>query len=84
MKSKIKPNPIRKTVLTIISEHIGVDVKEIKDEDIFTEDLHMRATDLTDIVEKISQKGIDITKIDFEKTTTVGDLIDTLIIEEEF
>ena len=84
MKNKIKPSPIRKAVLTIISEHIGVDTKEVKDEDVFSEDLHMRATDLTDILEKISQEGIDITKIDLEKTTTVGDLIDTLITEEEF
>ncbi len=84
MKNDIKSNPIRKIVLTIISEHIGVDAKEIKDEDMFSEDLHMRATDLTDVLEKISQKEIDITKIDFEKTTTVGDLIETLITEEEF
>ena len=84
MKNKIKPNPIKKMVLTIISEHIGVDAKEIKDEDMFSEDLHMRATDLTDVLEKISQKGIDITKIDFENIETVGDLIDTLITEEEF
>ena len=84
MKNKIKPSPIRKTVLTIIAEHIGVDTKEIKDEDVFSEDLHMRATDLTDVLEKISQKGINTSKIDFENMTTVEDLVDTLVTEEEF
>lgn len=71
-------NDIRERVKRILADFLGVDLEDIETETLFTEDLHMKPTDLADFTVKLDEAGIDTTDVDFSEIETFGDLIDTL------
>lgn len=70
------------SLILLISDHLGVDKSDITEEDNFKDDLHMSASDLTDLAELIQDKW-SIANIDFSKISTVGDLVDYIELEGE-
>jgi len=73
---------IIKSIKNILALQIGVDPEDIKDEDTFSEDLHMTATDLADFVENLRKKNIDTSNMNITSIKTVSDLVEALSSEE--
>ncbi len=73
---------IQKIVKRVLAEQIGVDPKDIKDEDVFADDLHMTAANLSDFLETLGKQDVDVTKIDLTEITTVEELIEILSSQE--
>ncbi len=69
---------IKKEVLKALSDHLGVEPDDIEEEDSLTQDLHMRASDLSDFMETLQTLNIETEKVDLTKVETVNDLIDAL------
>lgn len=62
----------------IIATNIGVEADDIHDDDDLREDLHMNASDLTDLVEKLDEGGFEVTKLDLSSIETVEDLVEAI------
>lgn len=66
----------------LLAQYLGLEPEDISDDDSLVGDLHMSATDLTDFVETLGDKGIDTSPLDLPNIETVSDLIESLISEE--
>ena len=66
----------------ILAEQIGADVDDIHDDDALREDLHMSSSDLTDLVQALSNGGYNIQKLNLLEIETVADLIENLVHED--
>ena len=75
-----KPTP--EYIKGLLAEQIGVEPDDIKDEDAFSDELHMSAADLSDFSESLTNSGIDTSKLDLTQIETVGDLLEALSSEE--
>jgi len=66
-----------------ISDLIGVDAEDIEDSNILLEDLHMGATELTELLNILHNKGIgvDVDKMNFSQVHTVEDLLHELDVD---
>ena len=67
---------VKITVIGIISEQIGVNPSDIKLEDRLGGDLHMSASDISDLSVKLKEKDLDLSEINLE--TTVESLVEDL------
>lgn len=74
-------NPNNKIVRLSLSEILGIGPEDINSDDSLTHDLHLKPTDLTDLMEKLTDAGLDTSKIDFSQIDTVSDLEEFLEIE---
>lgn len=74
------PNPknIKSKVKETLAMHLGLDTEDINDEDSLEHDLHMHASDFSDIFSKLEEKGLDTSKVNFAEIDTVSDLIENL------
>lgn len=66
------------SVKTLIARGLGIETQDISDDDSLTEDLHMRATDLTDLLEALSENDFDTSRLDLTAIETVSELIEAL------
>ena len=73
---------IEKKVKDILSEQLGTEPEDIKNNDSFSDNLNMRPSDISDFFSKIEESSIDKKNIDIEEVQTVGDLIEYLSAEE--
>lgn len=66
-----------------ISELIGVESQDIEYSNTLLEDLHMGASELTELFSMLNNNGIgiDVDKIDFTQLVTVEDLMHELDID---
>ena len=71
-------NEITNTVKNDLANFLGVDLEDIENSDSFSDDLHMRPSDLTDFLETLSNKLPRISSIDISEIESVGELIDEL------
>jgi len=78
-----KHKNIKQLIKGILSDHLGVEPQDLNDDDSFTDELHMGATEIADFVQSLSDANIDVSKIDFEETPTLGELLDYLSSEHE-
>jgi acyl carrier protein len=79
----MNPNETSQTkIKKLLTEHLGVDPEEINEDDYFSDDLHMSATDLTDFTEILANSGFNTQTLDLTMIDTVGDLIEELTHEE--
>ncbi len=69
-------------IKAIIADSIGVETSDISNSDRFTEELHMSLAELTDLIEKISETGINTENIEVSELTSVEKLIEKLESEE--
>lgn len=63
-------------VKNLLAQHIGVEVEDIKNEDLLSEDLHMSATDISDFLEILENEGVNVSKINLEEIESVEELIE--------
>ncbi|OGM11448.1 hypothetical protein A2Z22_00155 [Candidatus Woesebacteria bacterium RBG_16_34_12] len=84
MQNVNKENNWEDLVKNSLAEHLGTDVEDISETDSFFDDLNMRTTDLSDFFEVLTNKGINMSKINLSEIDTVGGLIEKLSSEEDF
>lgn len=72
---------LKKQVLEILAQYLGIDPEDINDDDSLSTDLHMRASDLTDFIQSLNQIGIDTSRVDLTEIDTVEELIEALDAE---
>lgn len=65
-----------------LADFLGIEPEDIADESILTEDLHMKATDLTDFTEILSNLGYDTSKIDYTELETFTELVEAVTARE--
>jgi len=69
-------DPIFQTVQKIISEKVGIEVKEIKADSDFSKELGFDSLDQIEVIMEIEEKyGIDIEDGTWEEMKTVADLV---------
>jgi acyl carrier protein len=78
-----KQENIKNTILSCLSEQLGIELSDLHEEDFLKEDLHMKPTDLADFTVTLSEKGLDTSSIDFGEILTIGELIEHLTSKEE-
>jgi len=71
-------NKTKETVRRELSNFLGVDTEDIEDDSSLTEDLHMKATDLTDFMEILTRMNMDTERVDLTETETFSDLLEAL------
>ena len=71
-------NKTKEIVKRELSNYLGVDTADIDDDSSLTEDLHMKATDLTDFMEILTRMNMETEGIDLTQVETVMDLVEAL------
>jgi acyl carrier protein len=77
-------NITEQKIITLLAEHIGTDEEELSKDDAFQEGLQMSPSDIADFIEKLNQAGLDTSEVDLTQITTVDDLVDKVVSQEEF
>ncbi len=72
---------IKKLIVEELAKYLGVDIEDINEDDSFSSDLHMKASDLVDFMQILEIKGIDTSNIELTNIDTVADLVE--ILKEE-
>src|SRR3989338_10565183 len=78
-KKVMTKNPhkdVKTQIKKLLSEYLGVEPDDIDEEDSLVADLPMKPTDLTDFVEILDTRGLDISKLELTEIETVGELIE--------
>jgi hypothetical protein len=71
-------NKTKSIVRQELSNFLGVDTEDIEDDSSLTEDLHMKATDLTDFMEILTRMDMETSNIDLSETETFLELVEAL------
>jgi len=61
-----------------LSDYLGLEPDDIEDDSSLTEDLHMKASDLTDFMEVLTRMGMETAGVDLMETETFLDLVESL------
>jgi hypothetical protein len=61
-----------------LANFLGVESEDIEDDSSLAEDLHMKASDLTDFMEILSRMNMDTDGVDLTETETFLDLVEAL------
>jgi len=69
----------RNIVRSELANFLGVEAEDIEDDVSLTEDLHMKATDLTDFLEVLTRMDMETAGVDLTETETFLDLVEALI-----
>jgi len=68
----------KETVRRELANFLGIEPEDIEDEFSLTEDMHMKASDLTDFMEILHRMDLDTTGVDLTEIDTFLDLIEAL------
>jgi acyl carrier protein len=71
-------NSIKEKVRRELANYLGLEAGDIEDDSTLTEDLHMKATDLTDFMEVLTRMGLETADVDLTETETFLDLVESL------
>jgi hypothetical protein len=71
-------NKTKEIVRHELANFLGVETGDIEDDSILTEDLHMKATDLTDFMEILTRMNMETESIDLTQIETFLDLVEAL------
>ena len=74
---------IKDIVITSLVEFLGVTTEDVTVEDSLRDDLHISPSDLSDYLESLGSKGLNIENLKMENIDTVGELIDELTLETD-
>jgi acyl carrier protein len=61
-----------------LADYLGVDMEDIEDDTVLTEELHMDPTVLTDFMEILAKAGFVIDGIELTEIETFSDLLEAL------
>lgn len=65
-----------------LANYLGIDAEDIEDDTSLTEDLHMKASDLTDFSEILAGLSFDTSKLDLTEIETFSDIADMVTAHE--
>ncbi len=65
-----------------LADYLGIEPADIDDDSILSEDLHMKATDLTDFTETLASQSFDTSKLDLTEIETFADIVDAVTAHE--
>ena len=71
-------NKTKESVRRELANYLGIEPEDIEDDSILTEDLHMKATDMTDFMEILTRMNLDTNGIDLTEIETFLDLVEAL------
>jgi hypothetical protein len=71
-------NKTKETVRRELANFLGIDSEDIEDDFSLTEDLHMKASDLTDFMEILTRMNFNTSDVDLTETETFTDFIENL------
>lgn len=71
-------NKTKETVRRELSSFLGIESDDIEDDFSLKEDLHMKASDLTDFMEILTRMGFNTSDVDLTETETFLDFIESL------
>ena len=71
-------NKTKEAVRRELSNFLGVEPDDIEDESSLSEDLHMKATDLTDFMEVLTRMDLDTDSVNLTEVETFLDLVEDL------
>lgn len=71
-------NKTKETVRRELANFLGIDSEDIEDDFSLTEDLHMKASDLTDFMEILTRMDFNTSDVDLTETETFTDFIENL------
>jgi isopentenyldiphosphate isomerase len=65
-----------------LANYLGLEPTDIEDDSSLTEDLHMKASDLTDFMEVLTRMKMDTSGIDWAEDETFSDLVESITEKE--
>ncbi len=74
-------NDFEKTKIQVkreLSDFLGIDMEDVEDDTVLTDDLHMDPTQLTDFMEILGKAGFATDDVDLTEVETFMDLIEAL------
>ena len=71
-------NKTKETVRRELANFLGIETEDIEDDFSLTEDLHMKASDLTDFMEILARMNFNTSDVDLTETETFTDFIENL------
>jgi acyl carrier protein len=71
-------NKTKESVKRELANFLGVEKEDIEDDSSLTEDLHMKATDLSDFMEILTRMDMETQGVDLTQTETFLDLVEAL------
>ncbi len=72
----------KKGVREELANYLGLEPEDIDDDSSLVEDLHMKASDITDFMEVLTRMGMETSGIDMTETETFLDLVESLTEHE--
>jgi hypothetical protein len=69
---------VKEVVRRELSSFLGIDPEDIEDDFSLTEDLHMKASDLTDFMDVLTRMDMDVAGVDLTEIDTFSDFIESL------
>ncbi len=67
-----------------LSEYLGIDSDDLANDDYLKEDLHMNSVEISDFLQLLKNKGVDLNLSQITEINTVQDIIDISSENEEF
>lgn len=83
-KNEKNQQKVERVVKELLAEILGIETDDIDQNDYLTDDLHMGPTEITDLAEKLSQKGVLIPENTLQEISTVGELIEYITNNVDF
>jgi acyl carrier protein len=71
-------------ILTLLAQHLGVEVEDISLDDSFEDDLNMSSIDLSDFAHVLEKEGYEVSPEEIVKFENPGELADFLSIEDNY
>lgn len=66
----------------LLAEYLGVEPEDINESDSFSVNLHMGPTEISDFLESLRERGMDISRLNIEDIDTVEQLNEALELHQ--
>ena len=77
-KLKMEKNKIEEILKATLAEQIGVEVADINSDDTLSDELHLGASEITDLLSKLEERGIETNSIENIQELTVSEIADEI------
>lgn len=61
-----------------LADFLGIDMEDVEEDTVLTDDLHLDPSQLTDFMEILSKAGYDTDSVDLTEVETFTDLVEAL------
>jgi hypothetical protein len=74
----MEKNKIEEILKATLAEQIGVEVADINSDDTLSDELHLGASEITDLLSKLEERGIETNSIENIQELTVSEIADEI------